>query len=93
MNGLTALGLAAATLTTCSFVPQLTRVVRTRSASDLSYGMFCAFSLGVLPWLVYGVLRDDLPVILSNAVTLALSVAILVLKIRYDRAERGGFEP
>ena len=77
MNGLTALGLAAATLTTCSFVPQLTRVVRTRSASDLSYGMFCAFSLGVL--------RDDLPVILSNAVTLALSVAILVLKVRYDR--------
>ena len=85
MTGLTALGLVAATLTTCSFVPQLTRVVRTRSAEDLSYGMFGAFSLGVLLWLVYGVLRDDLPVIVSNAVTLALSVAILVLKIRYDR--------
>lgn len=85
MNGLTVLGLVAASLTTFSFVPQLTRVVRTRSADDLSYGMFGAFSLGVLLWLVYGVLRGDLPVILSNAVTLALSVAILVLKIRYDR--------
>jgi MtN3 and saliva related transmembrane protein len=84
VNALTALGLAAATLTTCSFVPQLTRVVRTRSADDLSYGMFGAFSLGVLLWLVYGVLRADLPVILSNAVTLALSVTILVLKVRYD---------
>lgn len=85
MTGLTALGLVAATLTTCSFVPQLMRVVRTRSAEDLSYGMFGAFSLGVLLWLVYGVLRDDLPVIVSNAVTLALSIAILALKIRYDR--------
>jgi MtN3 and saliva related transmembrane protein len=85
VNGLTALGLVAASLTTFSFVPQLTRVVRTRSADDLSYGMFGAFSLGVLLWLIYGLLRDDLPVILSNAVTLALSVAILVLKIRYDR--------
>lgn len=85
MDGLTVLGLVAATLTTCSFVPQLTRVLRTRSAEDLSYGMFGAFSVGVLLWLVYGLLRDDLPVILSNAVTLALSVTILVLKIRYDR--------
>lgn len=85
MTGLTVLGLVAASLTTFSFVPQLTRVVRTRSADDLSYGMFGAFSLGVLLWLVYGLLRDDLPVILSNAMTLALSVAILVLKIRYDR--------
>lgn len=85
MTGLTTLGLVAATLTTCAFVPQLTRVVRSRSAEDLSYGMFGAFSLGVLLWLIYGVLRDDLPVIVSNAVTLALSVAILVLKIRYDR--------
>lgn len=85
MNGLTVLGLVAASLTTFAFVPQLTRVVRTRSADDLSYGMFGAFSLGVLLWLVYGLLRNDLPVILSNAVTLVLSVAILVLKIRYDR--------
>ncbi|MBY0279860.1 SemiSWEET transporter [Candidatus Binatia bacterium] len=85
MDGLTVLGLVAATLTTCSFVPQLTRVIRTRSAEDLSYGMFGAFSVGVLLWLVYGLLRDDLPVIASNAVTLALSVTILVLKIRYDR--------
>lgn len=85
MDGLTALGLVAATLTTCSFVPQVQRIVRTRSADDLSYGMFGAFSLGVLLWLVYGLLREDLPVIASNAVTLALSVTILVLKIRYAR--------
>lgn len=85
MDGLTTLGLVAACLTTFSFVPQLTKVVRTRSAEDLSYGMFGAFSLGIVLWLVYGVLRDDLPVIVANAVTLLLVVTILVLKARYDR--------
>jgi MtN3 and saliva related transmembrane protein len=85
MEPLTALGLVAATLTTCSFVPQLTKVLRTRSAEDLSYGMFGAFSLGIVLWLAYGLLRDDLPVIVANAVTLVLSVTILLLKVRYDR--------
>lgn len=85
MDALTALGLTAATLTTCSFVPQLTKVWRSKSAADLSYGMFGAFSAGILLWLVYGLLRHDLPVIVANGVTLILSVTILVLKIRYDR--------
>ena len=85
MDSLTALGLTAATLTTCSFVPQLTKVWRSKSAADLSYGMFGAFSVGILLWFFYGVLRDDLPVIVANGVTLVLSVTILALKIRYDR--------
>lgn len=90
MDALTALGLTAATLTTCSFVPQLTRVWRTKSATDLSYGMFGAFSLGILLWFAYGLLRGDLPVIVANGVTLVLSVAILLLKLRYDRRAGSG---
>lgn len=85
MDRLTTLGLVAATLTTFSFVPQLLKVVRTRSADDLSYGMFGAFSVGIVLWLIYGILRGDLPVIAANAVTLVLSVAILVLKFVYAR--------
>ncbi|MFN8641952.1 MAG: SemiSWEET transporter [Candidatus Binatia bacterium] len=85
MDALTALGLTAATLTTTSFVPQLTKVWRSKSAADLSYGMFGAFSLGILLWLLYGLLRADLPVIVANGVTLILSATILLLKIRFDR--------
>jgi MtN3 and saliva related transmembrane protein len=90
MDALTALGMTAATLTTCSFVPQLTKVWRTKSAADLSYGMFGAFSLGILLWFAYGLLRDDLPVIIANGITLILSVTILLLKVRFDRNERSG---
>jgi MtN3 and saliva related transmembrane protein len=85
MDAVTALGLTAATLTTCSFVPQLTKVWRTKSAEDLSYGMFGAFSAGIFLWLLYGLVREDIPVIVANGITLVLSVAILVLKTRFDR--------
>jgi MtN3 and saliva related transmembrane protein len=85
MDATTALGLTAATLTTSSFVPQLAKVLRTKSAEDLSYGMFGAFSLGILLWLAYGLARRDVPVIVANGVTLVLSVAILLLKRRYKR--------
>lgn len=78
-------GYVAAVLTTISFLPQLLRVVRLRSARDISLGMFLIFSTGTLFWLVYGVLSHSLPVALANAVTLALSVSILALKLRYDR--------
>lgn len=90
MDPLNGLGFVAATLTTLSFVPQLTRIWRTKSAEDLSLSMFSAFSIGIALWLTYGVLRGDAPVIAANAITLGLSLTILALKIRYDRAARGG---
>jgi MtN3 and saliva related transmembrane protein len=79
------LGFAAAFCTTAAFVPQLVRVLRLRSARDISLPTFLFFSLGVFLWLLYGWYTGSRPVIASNAVTLVLSVSILVLKLRYDR--------
>ena len=78
-------GLLAAVCTAVSFVPQLVRVWRLRSAREISLVMFLVFSLGVSLWLVYGILLHSLPIILANATSLALSLAILVLKLRFDR--------
>ncbi len=82
---LTLAGYCAAVCTTLSFVPQLVRVWRLRSARDISLTMFLVFSIGVFLWLVYGISIHSIPVILANAVTLALSLAILFLKVRFDR--------
>lgn len=78
-------GTAAAVCTTIAFVPQLVRVYRLKSARDISLIMFTVFSVGELLWLIYGIFIRSLPVILANAVTLGLSLAILSLKLRYDR--------
>lgn len=77
------LGLAAGTLTTAAFVPQLVKAWRSRSTGDLSWGMLVTFSTGVLLWLIYGVWIDSLPVVLANAITLLLQAGIVSLKIKY----------
>jgi MtN3 and saliva related transmembrane protein len=88
LNRIEWVGFMAGTLTTVAFVPQLLQVWRSRSAHDINLGTFCLFSVGVALWLAYGILLGALAVIISNAVTLALACAILVLKIHFTRLER-----
>ena len=83
MDQVTLIGLLAGTLTTIAFIPQLQQTWRTRSAQDVSLGMLLTFTTGVFLWLVYGLLLGALPIILANLVTLVLTLAILILKLRY----------
>jgi MtN3 and saliva related transmembrane protein len=88
-----ALGYLAATLTTISFVPQAWLTLRTRDVSGISLGMYSAFTLGVALWLAYGMRIGAWPVIVANALTLALAATILVTKIAVDRrARRAGVQ-
>ena len=77
------IGYLAALLTTCSFVPQAWLTLRTRDVSGISAGMYSVFTAGVALWLIYGWLTDAWPVVLANAVTLALASFILVMKLRF----------
>ena len=82
------IGYAAALLTTCSFVPQAVLTLRTRDVSGISSGMYASFTLGVALWFVYGLSLGAWPIILANAVTLALATTILVTKVVVERARR-----
>ena len=82
-----AVGFAAAFCTTVAFVPQLVRVIKLRSAREISLGTFLLFSFGVLLWLLYGIWLRSAPVIASNIVTLGLSVSILILKLQCSRGK------
>lgn len=77
------IGMVAALLTTCSFLPQAIKVIRTRQTKDLSLAMYVAFTAGVGLWLIYGLLLGQWPVILANAITLVLAAIILTMKIRH----------
>ncbi len=80
---LTGLGLLAGVLTTLSFLPQVIKTWRSRSARDISLGMFSMFCTGVFLWIVYGFIIGDVPVIAANVVTFLLAAMILALKLRY----------
>jgi MtN3 and saliva related transmembrane protein len=84
MTFTTLLGVLAGILTTISFVPQLLKTWRTKSAKDMSLPMLMSFCAGVFLWLVYGILIQSIPVILANLITLILALIILGLKLKYD---------
>lgn len=88
MDPVTALGLLAAALTTFSFLPQVIKTWRTKSAEDLSLGTFSMFCTGVFCWLIYGILIEDLPVILANVVTFVLAGSVLVQAVIYKNSEQ-----
>lgn len=83
MENTNVLGFVAGILTTLAFVPQVARIWRTRSARDVSLPAFMVFTVGVAMWLAYGVARGDPAMIVWNAVTLVLAIAILWMKIRF----------
>lgn len=76
-------GYLAATLTTCSFVPQAWHTFRTRDVSGISLGMYSVFTCGIALWLAYGLLLGAWPIVMANAITMALSLAIVAMKLRY----------
>ena len=76
-------GYLAATLTTCSFVPQALQTFRTRDVSGISLGMYSVFTAGVALWLVYGLALAAWPIVVANAITLALAGTILAMKVCY----------
>jgi MtN3 and saliva related transmembrane protein len=79
------IGYLAAVLTTASFVPQVWKTWRSKSAKDLSPLMLAMFVAGVFLWLVYGLARSSLPIAIANGVTLALAVCLLVMRFRHHR--------
>ncbi|HKW75081.1 MAG TPA: SemiSWEET transporter [Terriglobales bacterium] len=83
MHGVDLLGFIAGTLTTLSFIPQVHKSWRTRSCTDLSLGMLLAFGAGILLWLIYGLMLHAAPIIVANAVTLALILVLLAMKMKY----------
>lgn len=75
------LGFIAAILTTSSFLPQAILTIKTRDTRSLSLGMYSAFTLGVLLWLIYGFYVADKAIIFANAITFVLAGLILIVKI------------
>jgi MtN3 and saliva related transmembrane protein len=75
-------------LTTLSFIPQVHKAWRTKRCDDLSLTMLLAFGAGIVLWLIYGLMLRASPIIVANAVTLALILWLLYLKLKYREKKR-----
>jgi MtN3 and saliva related transmembrane protein len=77
------IGNCGAILTTVCWLPQAIKIIRDRDTRALSLPTNLGFTIGILLWLIYGMALPDWPLIWSSAVTLALMLVIVALKIRY----------
>jgi len=78
------LGMAAGALTTASFVPQVVKTYKSKSAKDVSFWMFTVLGTGVFLWIIFGFLTRSMPVIIANSCTFILVLIMVILKIRYS---------
>lgn len=83
MDYITIIGLVAGALTTASFIPQIFKIYRTKKTRDISLLMYAVLCLGILLWVVYGILAKSLPVIAANSAVLVLCAYIIATKIKY----------
>lgn len=83
MDCVNIVGLVAGVMTTMSFLPQAIKIHRTRQTHDLSLPMYIVLFVGVSLWLWYGVMVHSYPIIIANAVTMAVDLYIMVMKMKY----------
>ncbi len=83
MSGIQILGMLAGTITSITFLPQVVKVWRSRSAKDLSLVMLLLLMSGVTLWLAYGLVIADAAIIYTNSMVLLMSLILLFFKLKF----------
>ncbi len=88
MSELDILGLIASCFTSSSFAPQIWRTWKTRDVSSMSLSTYLILTIGVSLWLLYGVLKGDLPLIVANT-TMVMMTGTITLMIVFFNKRKG----
>lgn len=80
-------GIVAGILTASSMLPQLIKIIKEKKAEDVSLIMLLVLISGVALWIVYGFMRDDLPIIATNGFSLLVNLVTIILRLRYSKSK------
>ena len=83
MTGVDILGYAAGAITSLTFLPQVIKTWKEKSAKDISLLMFVIAAINEVMWIVYGALLNNWVIILTNVIVLVMSLTMIYLKFRY----------
>lgn len=81
MNYIQIFGLSAALFTTISNIPQALKIIKTKETKSVSTSSYVALLIGLILWVFYGFMRDDLPIIISNAISAVITAVVLFLNL------------
>lgn len=76
------IGIAAATLTTLSFMPQVIKTIKSKDTESISFYMYLMFVSGVFCWIIYGFFLNNYQIITANIITFILAGTVLMMKIK-----------
>lgn len=77
------LGYIATFFTTLTLIPQIVKVLKTRSTRDISLEMLVLGILGAFCWALYGLITNSLPIIIANVLVLSNFLIIFYFKLKY----------
>jgi MtN3 and saliva related transmembrane protein len=77
------IGIIAGILTASSMLPQVIKVMKEKKAEEISLLMLIVLITGITLWVVYGVMKKDMPIIATNAFSLLVNGVLIVLRIKY----------
>ena len=83
MTGTDILGYAACAVTALTFLPQVIKTWKEKSAKNVSLMMFVIAFVNEVMWIVYGVLRNDMVIIVTNVIMIIMCSTMILLKLRY----------
>lgn len=81
------IGIAAGILTSISMLPQLIKIIRTKNAEDLSWLMLVVLLGGLSIWIWYGILKKDIPLIITNSFSVLVNILIIIFSVKYKKAK------
>ena len=82
---ITFIGLLATVFTVASTVPQIKKALKTKDTEDVSIRFLLVLIAGLSLWVIYGIGKNDIVIIIGNAIAVALNSFMLILKIIYSR--------
>jgi MtN3 and saliva related transmembrane protein len=85
MNTTQIIGIIAGILTATSMLPQLIKIIKEKKADDISILMLLVLLSGIALWIVYGVMREDLPIVATNSFSLLVNITTMILRIKYGK--------
>ena len=83
MQSVTVIGLVASICTGTSMLPQLIKIIKDKKANDISFLMLGVLAGGLGLWVVYGIMQEDLIIVVSNGFSFFLAVLIIIFSIKY----------
>jgi len=90
MNVYDIIGYIATFLTIITGIPQLIKIIKNKKSNDVSLSMFVILAIAQILWVVYGIYRSDVQIIITNVIAGFITLFIIYITVYYNNVYTNG---